>query len=417
MVVSFEQSSDFHVNFLKAQFSSSSPTKIPGLEVLPLGIAIFAIDLTSTKHSRCCVEDVDCAVQALRDGTLPGLATSTSECIVALWGRSTGAVAALQYAAQDPSVAALVCDSAYSDLTKGLLVPEMFSTPLSNFCQLLSQTTANQHLSAAPLRPVEVVKACFVPAFFLHGAEDDLVPCEAARELRNNYGGEAQVMIIPKSSHHSLRPSSALARAALFLARAFNLKNQAVLQLDEYLTRLAAPKENQISQRQQKAEDWLRSDEVFKRHCGLFQMALNGCPAYRDVAFRRSLACGQKSHGQEVQGVHYAIRLKLPNREGEVCIAWASESGKKDSNDDGVLGMLGMVHFMIVSCTSLSITRVVIRRDIHNHRVAVQDLIMKEPVLWGNGTRYEMSYVPACCGCYCSLLVWHNVANLMCNYA
>ena len=372
----------------------------PGLEVLPLGIAIFAIDLTSTKHSRCCVEDVDCAVQALRDGTLPGLAASTSECCVALWGRSTGAVAALQYAAQDPSVAALVCDSAYSDLTSGLLVPEMFSAPLSNFCQLLSQT--NQHVAAAPLRPVEVVKACFVPAFFLHGAEDDLVPCEAARELRNHYGGEAQVMIIPKSSHHSLRPSGALARAALFLARAFNLKNQAVLQLDEYLTRLAAPKENQIlNQRQQKAEDWLRSDEVFKRHYGLFQMALNACPAYRDgPAFHRSRAYGQKSHGQGmVEGVHYAIRLKLPNRECEVCIAWASESGKKDSNDrkDAVLGILGMVHFMVVSCTSLSITRVVIRRDIHNHRVAVQDLIMKEPLLWGNGTRYEMSHVPVCC--------------------
>ena len=41
---------------------------------------------------------------------------------------------------------------------------------------------------------------------------------------------------------------------------------------------------------------------------------------------------------------------------------------------------VGTVHFMTISCTSLSISRAVIflRDDVHHHRVAVQDLTVKE---------------------------------------
>ena len=71
---------------------------VRGLEVLPLGISVFAIDVTPTRNSQCCFDDVECAVGALRDG-LPGVAPVS--CI-ALWGRSAGAVAALQYASKEP---------------------------------------------------------------------------------------------------------------------------------------------------------------------------------------------------------------------------------------------------------------------------------------------------------------------------
>ena len=53
--------------------------------------------MTPTRNSHCSLEDVDLAVGALREG-LPGMAPFS---YVALWGRSAGAVAALQYAAKD----------------------------------------------------------------------------------------------------------------------------------------------------------------------------------------------------------------------------------------------------------------------------------------------------------------------------
>lgn len=55
------------------------------------------------------VEDLEVLVEFIRAGG------HTS--VVALWGRSMGAVTALQYSEQDPSVAALVLDSPFSRLT------------------------------------------------------------------------------------------------------------------------------------------------------------------------------------------------------------------------------------------------------------------------------------------------------------
>lgn len=327
------------------------------LEVLPLGIAVFAIDLTPTKQSLCRLEDVECAVAALRDGSLPGLA-NTSHCLVALWGRSTGAVAALQYATQDPSVAALVMDSAYSDLTNLAPMAPLFS-PVSNFCQLLGNTSFVQ--------PLEVAKSCFVPGFILHAAEDRMVPSDCARDLRSNYAGEAQVLLMPKCSHDSHRPGWALARASLFLARAFKLENSAVAKLDLYLTKVVSSEENLDKQLERQAEDLLKSNEPQLRLHGLLLKAANAC-GHR-VGFHRSLAKGQKSRGRNgVLGVHYAVLIQLPRFEHEVCIAWASESTE----------CRGMVHFLTISCTSLSISRAVIRRDENLHRVAVQDLMVKD---------------------------------------
>lgn len=328
-------------------------------EVLPLGIAIFAIDLTPTKQSLCHLEDVECAVGALRDGSLPGLA-NTSHCLVALWGRSTGAVAALQYAAKDPSVAALVMDSP-SDLTSLAPMGPIFS-PVSNFCQLLGTSF---------LQPLEVAKSCFVPGFILHAAEDRMNPSDCAN-LRSNYAGEAQVLLMP-CSHDSRRPGWALARASLFLARAFKLDNSAVAKLEMYLTKVVSSGEDvqHRDQLERQAENCLKSTETQLRLHGLLLKAANAC-GHR-VGFHRSLAKGQKSRGQNgVMGVHYAILIQLPRFEHEVCIAWASES--TESTDCRV----GMVHFMTISCTSLSISRAVIRRDENHHRVAVQDLLVKD---------------------------------------
>ena len=313
---------------------------------------------------------------ALRDGSLPGLA-NTSHCLVALWGRSTGAVAALQYAAQDPSVAALVMDSAYSDLTNLAPMAPLLS-PVSNFCQLLGNSSFVQ--------PLEVAKSCFVPGFILHAAEDRMVPSDCARDLRSNYAGEAQVLLMPKCSHDSHRPGWALARASLFLARAFKLENSAVAKLDLYLTKVVSSEENLDKQLERQAEDLLKSNETQLRLHGLLLKAANAC-GHR-VGFHRSLAKGQKSRGRNgVLGVHYAILIQLPRFEHEVCIAWASESTE----------CRGMVHFLTISCTSLSISRAVIRRDENLHRVAVQDLMVKERCMPSShwGSKNEQKWVQA----------------------
>ena len=218
-------------------------------------------------------------------------------------------------------------------------------------------------------RPLEIAKSCFVPGFFLHAENDEIVPSEAAKQLRNVYGGEAQIQLMANCSHNSTRPNTPLARTALFLARAFDLENLAVSQLDAYLTRLAAPDPGNKIDR--KAEDFLASKESEKRRWGLFMKAVNSCPSYHDVAFHRVLARGQKSP----EYARYALLMKLPNSDSEVCIAWASEAPASTS---GGSRRVGTVHFMVMSCTSLSLTRAVVRAEGNHHRVVLHDLAIKE---------------------------------------
>lgn len=53
-------------------------------------------------------DDLQCVIQHLRD--------REKATTIALWGRSMGAATALMHADRDPSIAALVLDSAFSDL-------------------------------------------------------------------------------------------------------------------------------------------------------------------------------------------------------------------------------------------------------------------------------------------------------------
>ena len=263
---------------------------------------------------------------------------------------------------KDPSIAALVTDTCPAeDLTT--VAAGVVAAPLAGLCRLVRRGEDGED-AVAMARPLEIAKSCFVPGFFLHAQDDEIVPSEAAKQLRNNYGGEAQMQLMAKCTHNSDRPNASLARAALFLARGFDLENLAVSQLDAYLTKLAAPDPgNKIDLR---AEQLLSSTESEKRRWGLFIKAVNACPSYHDVAFHRVLARGQQS----ADYARYCFLVKLPSLEGEVCVAWASDfpCGQR----------VGMIHFLIMSCTSLSLTRAVVRKDEKQHRVTLHDLAIKD---------------------------------------
>eukprot|EP00438_Fugacium_kawagutii_P015986 Skav227123 [mRNA] locus=scaffold199:596185:597158:- [translate_table: standard] len=241
-------------------------------------------------------------------------------------------------------------------------------------------------LSGSPLKPVEVAKSCFIPGFFLHGTEDQLVPKEAARDLRSSYAGEAQVLLMPNCSHDSLRPSASLARAALFLARAFNLDSVAVQQLDLYLTKLT--ERPQLDQQLDcKAEDLLRSPEAQRRHRGMLLKAVNACGYGQHVeAFRLSRAKGQQFRYGEARGeggwvgVHFAILLQFRSSESELCIAWVDDEALESpaGHKGGHPSPVGTVHFVTLSCTCVRISRAMICQESRGHRVAVQDLLVKE---------------------------------------
>ena len=293
-------------------------------ELLPLGIAVMAIDVTCTGQSLVSPDDVALVVESLR----AGLPDAPRYDRVALWARSGGVAAAL-VAAQDPQTAALVADAA---------------------------APAAWGLVARYGDPLKLVQTCFVPGMFLQPG-DDLIPADAAKQLRSSYGGEAQVLKMD-CAHHAARPNEAVAKAALFLARAFGLEGLPVSQLDADLTRLKAPDPGKKIEH--RALELLRSSEASERRWGLFMKAVNACPSYHDVAFNQVLAKGR----QRADGLNYAIVLKLPSTECEVCVAWASECASR-----------GQVHFLVISSASISFTRAEIGAD---QRVILEDLAVQD---------------------------------------
>ena len=87
---------------------------------------------------------------------------------IALWGRSMGAGAALLHAERDPSIAAMVLDSAYCDLTmlaeemvekgrqQGLFAPGMIVRLVLSFVRSSIQKTANFDIKdVSPLKCVD----------------------------------------------------------------------------------------------------------------------------------------------------------------------------------------------------------------------------------------------------------------------
>jgi pimeloyl-ACP methyl ester carboxylesterase len=100
---------------------------------------------------------------------------------VALWGRSMGAATALLHADRDPSIAGIVLDSPFSDLSK--LVNELVYhyTKLPSFLvSPLLKLVSNSIMVKADfdiynLSPINHVRNSFIPALFATGSDDNFI--------------------------------------------------------------------------------------------------------------------------------------------------------------------------------------------------------------------------------------------------
>ena len=133
-----------------------------------------------------------------------------SVSLIGLWGRSMGAVTALMYADSDPSIAAMVLDSPFSNME--VLAKEIAEkkhqgarvfavrSPLNDFGDHQGQGTQKptQHkFSLSSLDPLgKHVSKAFIPAFFVTGKEDDFVDPEHTNKLHKAYAGDKKHLIV-----------------------------------------------------------------------------------------------------------------------------------------------------------------------------------------------------------------------------
>jgi len=166
-------------------------------------------------------EDLELVVEYLRK--------SNKVSTIGLWGRSMGAATALMHSNKDPSIAGLVLDSAFTDL-KTLAeelckqyanLPKLVVSGAMSIVRKTIQSKAKFDINN--LRPIEHVKEAFIPAFFVHGQDDDFVKPHHTQKLYEQYSGDKNFKMV-EGDHNALRPTFLLDSIGIFFFNTLQVK-------------------------------------------------------------------------------------------------------------------------------------------------------------------------------------------------
>lgn len=196
---------------------------------LPLGISVFSFDFAGCGESDGEYislgwferDDLATIVEYLR--------STGKVSAIGLWGRSMGAVTALLHADRDPSIGGMVLDSPFCNLRQlaaELAQSEYLTVKVPNW--LLSGALAMGRLRIKSLcgfdidqlAPERHVGNSFIPAFFIHGNNDDFIAPRHTEVLYQAYTGDKELAMVT-GDHNTPREHSVNRKAVLFFCRAF----------------------------------------------------------------------------------------------------------------------------------------------------------------------------------------------------
>lgn len=120
---------------------------------------------------------------------------------VGVLGFSMGGAAAIQAAAEDPDVDALVTQAAYADLD-ALAAGAFPAGPLSGLLGWIMLGYAQLvGLDADQARPVDAIDDVRAPILLVHGDADETVPPDHGRRLAEAAGTDAELWIVDGAGH------------------------------------------------------------------------------------------------------------------------------------------------------------------------------------------------------------------------
>lgn len=207
--------------------SSARVEVLPQLSyLLSLGVAVFAFDFAGSGQSDGQFvslgyyerEDLMCVIAHLRNTNV----VST----IALWGRSMGAATALMHGDRDPSIACMILDSSFADLTQlaiemvekgreqGIVVPQFVVNIAIRMIRNSVKKSANfdiKHIS-----PIAHADKCFIPALFVAGEHDDFINPNHSQQIHGRYAGDKNIILV-EGDHNSPRPKFMFDSASIFL--------------------------------------------------------------------------------------------------------------------------------------------------------------------------------------------------------
>ena len=231
--------------------SSARIEVLPQLSyLLSLGLAVFAFDFAGSGKSDGEYvslgyyerEDLSCVVAHLR-------ATNVVSTI-ALWGRSMGAATALMFGDRDPSIACMILDSSFADLTQlceemcekgreqGIVVPGFVVSVALSMIQRSVKKQAGFNIKA--ISPISHAEKCFIPALFVAGEHDDFIKKHHSEALHARYAGDKNIIIV-EGDHNSPRPKFMFDSASIFLQTCLQIPAEWTLQVPVSMNLMCPP--------------------------------------------------------------------------------------------------------------------------------------------------------------------------------
>ena len=158
---------------------------------------------------------------------------------IGLWGRSMGAVTAIMYANEHPSlIDAMILDSGFYSLKmlinelieSKIKLPNFIYEKILNMVKETVQEKAKFNLDI--IEPYIYAKNCLVPAFFCHGLDDDFVLPHHSQDLFNEYKGIEKYIEIVEGGHNSIRPRKLINKICNFFLK--HLRNDNDNNINDY---------------------------------------------------------------------------------------------------------------------------------------------------------------------------------------
>ena len=189
---------------------------------------------------------------------------------IALWGRSMGAVTALLHADRDPSIAGIVLDSPFSDLSKlaNELAYRYSKLPgflLSPVLKMVSSSIKSRaDFDIYKLSPINHVKNSFIPALFATATNDDFIQPHHSEELHQAYEGEKN-MVTFDGDHNSTRPEFWYNSASIFLTQALKVEQVLCSDKNKYTVMEMADRKKAIRDEKKKKAAIKKLKEEYKK--------------------------------------------------------------------------------------------------------------------------------------------------------
>mmetsp|Transcript_116990 Transcript_116990/g.239378 ORF Transcript_116990/g.239378 Transcript_116990/m.239378 type:complete len:564 (+) Transcript_116990:196-1887(+) len=231
--------------------SSARVEVLPQLSyLLSMGVAVFSFDFAGSGKSDGEYvslgyyerEDLSCVVAHLR-------ATNVVSTI-ALWGRSMGAATSLMFGSRDPSIACMILDSPFADLTQlaeemvekgrdqGIVVPTIVVSVALRMITGSVKKQANVNIKS--ISPIAHADKCFIPAFFVAGEHDDFIKKHHAEAIYEKYAGDKNIIIV-EGDHNSPRPKFMFDSASIFLQTCLQIPNSWALPVPPSMNLMCPP--------------------------------------------------------------------------------------------------------------------------------------------------------------------------------